>query len=116
MIKFLIFAIFHYFLNKLLLKKNFLIDKKESSEHKKKIYTQEKTPLAGGLMFISCLFITPVDPNYLFFISIIAFYILGLMSDLNLLSSPIKRIILQCSIVLVFLLNSELSIISLSWE
>ena len=39
MINFLIFLVIYFILNKICLKFNFLIDKKETSEHKKKILT-----------------------------------------------------------------------------
>ena len=41
-----------FFINKICLKTNYLIDKKDSSDHKKKIITEDKTPLSGGLVFI----------------------------------------------------------------
>ena len=50
MTNFIIFFIIHFFINKICLKTNYLIDKKDISDHKKKIITETKTPLSGGLV------------------------------------------------------------------
>ena len=58
-------------------------------------------------------FIIPHE-NYVLLISIILLYSLGILSDINYLSSPSKRIILQSLLVLGFVLGSDLTIITLS--
>ena len=63
------------------------------------------------LFFFS--FIIPHE-NYVLLISIILLYSLGILSDINYLSSPSKRIILQSLLVLGFVLGSDLTIITLS--
>ena len=103
MIKFLFFFLFHFIMNKFFLKINFLIDKKDTSEHKKKITTNVRPPLTGGFIFVVFLSIISIEQNYGFLFVIISLYFIGLMSDLNLLSSPIKRIILQCCLILLFI-------------
>ena len=114
MINFISFFIIHFFINKICIKTNFLIDKKDISDHKKKIITENKTPLSGGLVFI--IFFTFVIPheNYILLASIISLYFVGIMSDINYLSSPSKRIILQSLLVLSFVLSSDLTIETLS--
>ena len=116
MIKFLFFFLFHFIVNKLFLKINFLIDKKEISEHKKKIITDSKTPLSGGFIFIVFFSFISIEHHYSFLIAIILLYAVGLMSDLNLLTSPIKRIILQSCLILSFIIINDLSIKTLSLE
>ena len=116
MTKFLFFSLFHFIINKFFLKINFLIDKKETSKHKKKVVTGKRTPLACGFVFIVFLFIIPIEKNYVFLISIFFLYLIGLMSDLNLLTSPIKRIVLQSCLILSFIIINDLSIKNLSLE
>ena len=104
MINFSVFFIIHFLLNKICLKRNFLIDQKDTSEHKKKIITEAKTPLTGGLVFIIFFIFILFESNYLLLISLISLYLVGLMSDINYLSSPLKRIILQSLLIIMFCL------------
>ncbi len=114
MINFLSFFVIHFFINKICLKTNCLIDKKDTSDHKKKITTEDKTPLSGGLVFI--IFFSFVIPheNYILLTSLVLLYFIGILSDINYLSSPSKRIILQSLLVLSFILTSDLTIKTLS--
>ena len=116
MIKFLFFFLFHFIVNKFFLKINFLVDKKETSEHKKKITTDTKTPLTGGFTFIVFFSFISIEHHYSFLIAIILLYAVGLMSDLNLLTSPIKRIIFQSCLILSFIIINDLSVKTLSLE
>ena len=116
MTNFIIFFIIHFFINKICLKTNYLIDKKDISDHKKKIITETKTPLSGGLVFfIFVIFVIPYE-NYILLVSIIFLYFVGIMSDINYLSSPPKRFVLQSLVVLALILGTDLTIISLSIE
>ena len=94
-IKSIVFIFVHFILNNFLVKKNIFIDKVEISKHKSKVLSSKKTPLTGGLILVIFLFFTPMLQDVYFLISILLIYILGLMSDLNILSSPLKRILLQ---------------------
>ena len=49
-----------------------------------------------------------------FLISILLIYILGLMSDLNILSSPLKRILLQSFVLLTFIIIEGLEVRTIS--
>ena len=116
MIKFLIYTSIHFLINIIFLKYNFLIDRINTSEHKKKIFTDIKTPLAGGFVFIIIYpFIDP-SQNYILLFFLLSLYFLGLMSDINYISSPKVRIILQTIFILSFILISDLSIKSLSFQ
>ena len=116
MIKFLIYSLIHYLINVIFIKYNFLIDKLSISEHKKKISSNLVTPLSGGVIFILIFPFIDANQDYLLLFSIISFYILGIMSDINYVSSPIVRIILQALCILFFLILDDLSIRSLSTE
>tara|TARA_B100001057_G_scaffold485576_1_gene565480 strand:- start:1628 stop:2653 length:1026 start_codon:yes stop_codon:yes gene_type:complete len=116
MINSLSFLIIYFLLNKICLKFNFLIDKKDISDHKKKVITESKTPLTGGLIFIFYFISISFHENHLLLICLITLYVTGLMSDINFLSSPIKRILLQSLVIFIFVLNSNLTIQTLSLD
>ena len=98
---FLFFILLYFYLNQFFIKKNILIDKIESSSHKSKVSTIGRTPLTGGLIFVIFLFFTPIVENKILIISLFSIYILGLLSDLNILSSPSKRIFFQSLIIII---------------
>ena len=97
--------LFHLF-NNYLIKNKILLDKINSSEHKKFI-NQDLVPLSGGvLIFISLIFfIKELDYINKFFLSVLFF--LGLLSDLQKLKSPIIRLILQFIIICTILFYNE---------
>jgi len=116
MIKFLFFSLLHFVINNFFLKINFLIDKKRTSDHKKKVFTNIKTPLSGGIIFMICFPFIQIEQNFILLFTLLALYVTGFLSDINLLTSPIKRIILQASFILVFIIMCDLSIKTLSLE
>ena len=116
MIKFLLFSFIHYLINFFLNKKNLLIDQKKSSIHKNKIKTNIKTPLASGLVFLICFTFIPQDQNYILYLGLVSLYLIGLLSDINFLPSPFKRIILQTISILFFVIVYDLTIKTTSIE
>jgi len=80
-----------------------LIDQTNVSFHKSFISGHKTTPLSGGLIFfLILLFFLPQDYKYL---NILIFFIFltGLLSDLNILHSPIFRMIFQTIVIIVYL-------------
>jgi len=116
MIKFILYFMIHYLINKIFVKKEFLIDQIETSAHKKKIVTNSITPLSGGFIFIIIFPFIDISQNYILLFSLLFLYILGLMSDINYISSPKIRIILQTVCILIFIIMDDLLIKSLSNE
>ena len=97
--------IMSYFFNK----KNFLLDKTNTAEHKQltAVNNSNKVILCGGIViFISSIFFLD---NNLFLIKLFGGLILivGILSDINKLNSPKIRIIAQFFIALLFLLFYE---------
>ena len=91
-------------LNFLLKKYQILIDQANLSYHKSFINGHKTVPLSGGLIFFLILiFFLPEDYKYL---NILIFFIflIGLLSDLNILHSPTFRIIFQITIIILYLL------------
>jgi UDP-N-acetylmuramyl pentapeptide phosphotransferase/UDP-N-acetylglucosamine-1-phosphate transferase len=111
----LIFLIFSYGLINWILKTNFfLIDKTESSIHKKKIFNNLNIPLSGGLFFIIFTSIYFFQYYSLLILFLILIYLIGILSDLNLVKSPTVRLIIQTSIVLLYIFFSNTKIISIN--
>jgi len=91
-------------LNFVFKKYQILIDQTNISFHKRFINGHKTTPLSGGLIFFLILiFFLPEDYKHL---NILIFFIFltGLLSDLNILHSPIFRIIFQIIIIILYLL------------
>ena len=90
-------------LNLVFKKFNILIDQTNISNHKSFINGHKTIPLSGGLVFYLILvFFLPEDYKYL---NILIFFIflIGLLSDLDLLHSPVFRIIFQITIIILYL-------------
>ena len=91
-------------LNFILKRFNILIDQINISNHKSFINGHKTVPLSGGLIFFLILiFFLPENYKHL---NILIFFIFltGLLSDLNILHSPIFRIIFQIIIIILYLL------------
>ena len=114
MINFLLFFIIHYLIIFLLNKTSCLIDQKKVSAHKKKIKTSKKTPLASGLTFLICFTFVLGGQNYLLFVGLMSLYLIGYLSDSNLLPSPFKRLVLQTVSIIFFIIVYELTIKTIS--
>ncbi len=73
-------------------------------------YVNNSVPLTGGIFCVVPTFYLFL-PGYSFFIyCFILLFILGLLSDLNILTSPKKRFFLQSIIILIFSITSELQV------
>lgn len=78
----------------------------------KKITIQKKVPLLGGLYLISAYILFAEFPNSYTLLFISSFFLIGMLSDFNLLKNPIIRLIIQILIISSFFYISELRIIS----
>jgi len=81
-----------------------------SGDDHQKFTTNKNIPLTGGffiiIVFLSVLF----DKNNFFLISIILVFSLGLLSDLNRIISPNKRLLIQVMIVFFLIIFTKLGI------
>tara|TARA_B100000965_G_scaffold378514_1_gene373506 strand:- start:774 stop:1799 length:1026 start_codon:yes stop_codon:yes gene_type:complete len=98
----------------ILRKFNILVDNRELSFHKKLVIFSSKPILIGGI-YILVLILFSFPKDYLF-LKLICFLILliGILSDIDYLNSPLKRIIIQFFLVLFFVLIENIFIRSLS--
>ena len=100
-------------INYFLIKKKLLLDKKYSPH--KSFLNNDIVPLSGGIIFLLsiCIFY-PVE-FYPFKLALCAIFLIGIFSDLNIISSPAKRIIIQTFIILIFLYIDQTYIQSIRW-
>ena len=103
-------------LNFILSKKKIFIDKFKSSIHKSLLNQEDNIPLSGGILIIlACIFLLPADQIYLK-IPLGLVFIVGALSDLDILKSPIKRIFCQITIIFLFLFISKIFITNIRIE
>jgi len=111
-----ILFIFFILFNKLLIKKRFFLDPNKNFDHKSFLNKSKDIPFSGGiLILISCLVFLTSEYNILK-IFLLLIVTIGVLSDLEVLTSPTKRIIYQTVIISIFIIISELFIESLRME
>ena len=106
---FLLSIIINFFL-----KNNFLLDTKNSFH--KSFLNKNKIPLSGGVIILLTINVFYETEFYIFRLILLAIFLIGILSDLNLISSPIKRIVAQISVTLFFLHINQIYIQSIRWE
>lgn len=98
-----------YILNEILKKKKVLIDNINFSEHKK--FTGEKgIPYSGGIFFLFIIFYLSESSSIYNLIIFVLIFLIGLLSDLNKITSASKRIIFQSVIIISYILINDLII------
>ena len=84
--------------------------KNYSGDDHQKFTTNKNIPLTGGFFIIIVFLLVLFEENNFFLISIILIFSLGLLSDLNKIISPNKRLLLQVIIVLFLIIFTKLEI------
>ncbi len=105
-LKVLFGIIFHFFLNLVFKKLMFFNDNLSFSKHKKLAVDNKNTLLTGGLSFLLLLFLF-FEGNYFLKLFCCLVFIIGIISDLNLINSPAKRLFLQSIIISFFIFYFE---------
>lgn len=101
-----------FFLNFLLIKKNFLLS--QTGDPHQKFANKKNIPLIGGILIYLCII-------YLFFndlknvisILFLVIFLLGLFSDLKLIKSALVKLLLQISIIYFAIYIGDISLTSL---
>ena len=107
MILFIIYSIFVFIINNFLKKFNFL-NSYSGSDHQK--FANEAVTLSGGIfIFLPFLYIF-FELNIIFIISASLLFLLGLLSDINILEKPKLRLILQFIILIYFVLSLTIEV------
>ncbi len=93
-------------------KYSFCLDKITSEEkHKNLLKLNTKVPLTGSFYFLPIIFVLNYEAHILIFVFSMLFFVIGLLSDLKIATSPKLRLILQSFILLFFVyINKELQI------
>ena len=106
---FLIVILTSIFVNYLFVKNNILLDDVKKSIHKSHMNSIKKIPLSGGIIFLISFFFITFNLNLInFFLFLIL--IIGLFSDTNIISSPIKRLALQIIVLFLFIIMSDTNV------
>lgn len=107
----ILISIFLYLaVNYTFLKYSFFLDKKFFPH--KSLVSKKSIPVSGGLIFVLITaFFFRFESNFNYLILLIFF--VGALSDLNYLKSPLKRFILQISIIFVLIFLSKNFIVSI---
>ncbi len=90
--------------NYILSKYNFLLDKKFFPH--KSLVSKNTVPISGGIIFVLSAFLF-LKLEYIYSYIIFLIFIVGLLSDLNILKSPFKRFILQILIIFLLIFFSQ---------
>ena len=99
--------IFILFINKFLLKKNILIN--ETGDLHQKFSSKSSVPLTGGV-FIFLGFLFNYDGIYSFILFSLAILILGILSDLKLIRSAKKKLLLQIFFILFYIVYNDVQL------
>ena len=99
--------IFILFINKFLIKKNILIN--ETGDLHQKFSSKSSVPLTGGI-FIFLGFLFNYDGIYSFILFSLAILILGILSDLKLIRSAKKKLLLQIFFILFYIIYNDVQL------
>jgi len=91
-------------LNYLLIKFNFLLENENKNSHRKIFSTKSQKIQSGGLFFLIILITITFQQNIYLTLTLISMFVLGMLSDINLLSSPKIRFFFQIFLI-IFLIN-----------
>ena len=93
---------FLFILSQLLTKLNFLVEKVDKSSHKKFFSLQKNKTYSGGLFLLITLVLFVFEKNFFFLTSLILIFLVGILSDTDLVSSPKIRLFIQFLIIVIF--------------
>ena len=110
----IILSFFIYILNRIIFEKN-LIPNYSGSDHQI-FFKNKNVPLSGGIFLYLIFFLLSLKGSILFLIFISLLFFLGLLSDINILSSPKWRFIFQTTIIffLIFFLKLNVETVRIS--
>ncbi len=106
----LLFSIVIFILNLILKKINFLVEKDNKSSHRKMFSSNKEKIQSGGLFLIIILSFTLYDQNINLTISLILIFLLGILSDIEIIRSPKIRFLLQLVIIFYLIITTSLQV------
>ncbi len=102
--------VFIYFFNSYIIRNKYLLN--FSGETHQKFLGIKKTPLSGGIFLILFLSTILIEKDIIIFIFLFFIFILGLFSDLKILSLPSRRLFYQFILIILFVYFSDIHTIS----
>ncbi len=99
-----------YCINSYIIKNRYLLN--FSGENHQKTLGTKNTPLSGGIFLILFLSIIFLEKDVTTFIFLILIFVLGLFSDLKILSVPSRRLFYQSILIILFVYFSNFETIS----
>ena len=97
-----------FVVNLIFIKKKFLLN--FSGEPHQKFASKNLTPLSGGFILITFLFLFLPKEIYNLLIFLLLFFILGISADNNFLKSPLSRMLIQLIIILALVVSFNLRV------
>jgi len=108
MFYYLLFPLLAFAVN-LVIKRNKILSNGDQLNHQK--LTNIHVPSVGGYFLIIPIIIFFYKDNLFFSIILIFIFLLGIFSDLNILSSPKKRFFIQLLLILVFIFMKKIEVL-----
>ena len=105
-----LYFILFYLIGFILKKTNFLVDKTNFSKHKKFI-SKKEVPISGGILFYTLILLFFESFNFTDKIYLFLILLVGLLSDINILRSALKRLILQSLIIISYVYVQEIHVL-----
>ena len=99
-----------YFFNSYIVKKKLLTN--FSGENHQKFLGTKNSPLSGGIFLILFLLIIFIQTDLLTYVFLIFIFMLGLFSDLKIITLPLRRLFYQFILILLFVYFLSLDKIS----
>jgi len=109
-------VIFFLFLIVIFLHRTFIKEKillSYTGNHHQKFTTKTAVPITGGILILILILFGQLNLNIIFFLFLAFIFLLGILSDLNILISPLKRFFFQFVIFFFFIFISDIYLPSL---
>lgn len=99
------------FLNRTFIKEKILLS--YTGNHHQKFTTKIAVPTTGGILILILILFGQLNFNIIFFLFLTFIFLLGILSDLSILISPLKRFFFQFVIFFIFIFLSDIYLPSL---
>tara|TARA_B100000795_G_scaffold66582_1_gene45597 strand:+ start:66 stop:1076 length:1011 start_codon:yes stop_codon:yes gene_type:complete len=104
----LVAPVIFYLINKLLAQVNFLVEDVNKSNHKRIFSIKNKKIQSGGLFLLFSFLLFFFNENIYLSISLTLIFILGVLSDIDYVSSPIIRFLFQLLVITFLVISTQI--------
>ncbi len=102
-----IYILLFYLINYILINNKILLDNYHTSPHKK-LLGRNSVPISGGILFFSLILIYFENLTYKDLIFYFCILLIGILSDINRLTSASKRLLLQTTAIIIYISLSSI--------